>query len=89
MVGEYAEAAGERGHVDLPHVGVRVVHRVRRREGERHLGHAALLQHGTVCVKKATLKVPDRVMIHKEEIRDKTGQFPQNLRVNVTMSLSS
>ena len=43
VVGEDAEAAGEGGDVDLLDVGVRVVHRVRRGEGERHLGHAALL----------------------------------------------
>merc|ERR1712122_89896 len=44
VVGEDAEAAGEGGDVDLLDVGVGVVHRVRRGEGERHLGHAALLR---------------------------------------------
>ena len=43
MVGEDAEAAGEGGDVDLLDVGVRVVHGAGRSEGERHLGHAALL----------------------------------------------
>ena len=43
VVGEDTEAAGEGGHVDLLHVGVSVVHRVGRSEGERHLRHAAPL----------------------------------------------
>ena len=51
MVGEDAEAAGEGRDVDLLDVGVGVVHRVRRGEGERHLGHAAPLLGNERCAR--------------------------------------